>query len=561
MNRAPTHTNIRQLLLAALKNESPRGELDAWTSTLDGGAPLYLAATNYCAHRRHELSARLSGFDKSGESVVATVAILKKRAADQGLIRSDPEIYQVPETSAIVYLWRTSEGSKPFVVERAPSVPPDPVPGMEHVPVESYPPNLWYQPDHWRQVRVTPVDEHGGMFHLDLAGGYKTWEVPSRTFVDEVPSLTFDEKLATPCFVCDAESVIECGHKTMAEELGGSLPEPEGPCAECKKPLCREKGGAVCRSPGCPENPGAAKETFVPSPCPICKRRMCDHTPAERGQTLKEVMEGFWCSVCEGADPESSDVPNGGHHPRCELGPEALAKDMDQEKGDPQSEATPPPAQSEPGDPGPPLMWWCDRCLGWVTDSTHSHASGYGVSGAGVTAEEAAEIDAERAAESMPDPMRDPSAYEDMIARDTEGCACGHARASHSRPDDECSLCACVQFRAGPVVELESKQDRANYEEKKRRDYVLSLDMTKVTKQRSAKEYAQCKLCRKMIGGNVKNASGKITTPGDEWVGPPAKTDKHGKKKTPSMRHRSHLACADEALLKLKESASASTQS
>jgi hypothetical protein len=28
----------------------------------------------------------------------------------------------------------------------------------------------------------------------------------------------------------------------------------------------------------------------VPSPCPICERQLCDHTPAERGQTLAQVM-------------------------------------------------------------------------------------------------------------------------------------------------------------------------------------------------------------------------------------------------------------------------------
>lgn len=25
--------------------------------------------------------------------------------------------------------------------------------------------------------------------------------------------------------------------------------------------------------------------------CPICKKVMCDHTPKERGQTLKEILE------------------------------------------------------------------------------------------------------------------------------------------------------------------------------------------------------------------------------------------------------------------------------
>ena len=28
----------------------------------------------------------------------------------------------------------------------------------------------------------------------------------------------------------------------------------------------------------------------VPSECPICQRRLCDHTCAERGQTYAEMM-------------------------------------------------------------------------------------------------------------------------------------------------------------------------------------------------------------------------------------------------------------------------------
>lgn len=28
---------------------------------------------------------------------------------------------------------------------------------------------------------------------------------------------------------------------------------------------------------------------LYPSPCPVCNRCYCDHTPAERGQTIQEI--------------------------------------------------------------------------------------------------------------------------------------------------------------------------------------------------------------------------------------------------------------------------------
>lgn len=29
---------------------------------------------------------------------------------------------------------------------------------------------------------------------------------------------------------------------------------------------------------------------MIPPPCPLCSRRMCDHTPLERGQTFEQMM-------------------------------------------------------------------------------------------------------------------------------------------------------------------------------------------------------------------------------------------------------------------------------
>jgi len=41
----------------------------------------------------------------------------------------------------------------------------------------------------------------------------------------------------------------------------------------------------------------------------VCRSSGCIHNPDTP----------VWCSVCEGADPESGDFPGGGHHPKCDL--------------------------------------------------------------------------------------------------------------------------------------------------------------------------------------------------------------------------------------------------
>ena len=137
-------------------------------------------------------------------------------------------------------------------------------------------------------------------------------------------------------------------------------------------------------------------------------------------------------------------------------------------------------------------------------------------------------------------------------ARLMDPCKCGCARATHSRPNDECSRCPCIRFRKGVYAGelVTDEMDRA-HEKQTRNEFALSLDMKKVTTQRIAKAYAQCQICKTMIKGPVKDGK-KTKEPGEEWVGPPRKTDKHGKLKTPSMRHRGHMRCADEVLEEIK---------
>lgn len=706
---AASPSNIRTLLLDALNARDPADEQGNWHQIV-GEVPLWSLAAFYCQNRHHDLAAFFAGYDKSGESVVAMIEALKKRAAAKQIGPPDPEIHVVPDTRAIAWVWRTKAGARPVVLERAPRAQP------EGQGASAIPEDWWYWPDQWRQVRATEADEYGGVYHLELHDRTVTWEVPPRQSYGNNPVTSFSD-LVSPCSVpgCNA-TTAECGHPTMAQAIGGQLPvidrvkcgpcsaadgvaavyhappacDPAdvGPCEACGHPLCREKDGPVCRSPGCKRNPSTALPYPNGSPEHVAATReleqryggqgpnppaevgvqACGHVrnpqlfeenpgmrhdgcghptwchchPCEGPEDPDKPGEAVWCSVCAGADPQVSDLPGWGHHPHCPL---AFPGDQDPRgpiyydstttepnngwtntpvpagdprigtfvNPDPTAGDDGSPAAAEAGGPGltSPSFPASTPVAGSASQGTpgNSPTNEYSVEQAQQELKEEGYWEGRPGAGGNLDPATGtpwpagtpgprpeagaPSAagagttsgdsgakYPDGIAPDStcgecgcngvshdhrDGscaqcrkcpgysqarCMCGCAEVTHSRPDGSCSRCACVQFRAGKPVEIESKEDRAAYEERRRVEYVQSLDMSKVTKQRTAKLYAQCQLCKRPIMG-PKKKKGKITTPGEEWVGPKPKK----KGKTISMRHRSHLACADEALEELKEKA------
>lgn len=79
----------------------------------------------------------------------------------------------------------------------------------------------------------------------------------------------------------------------------------------------------------------------IPTECPICGRRMCDHTPEERGQTFEQMMgdapvgkkEHFVSKSCEGEkcsfliDTRPSPMKKCGQPAKHKVGEEILHDD------------------------------------------------------------------------------------------------------------------------------------------------------------------------------------------------------------------------------------------
>ncbi|KKK58813.1 hypothetical protein LCGC14_3040660, partial [marine sediment metagenome] len=202
-----TQAVVRQLLHEALEAPTVRVEQEAWNQIV-GTLPLWSLAATYCTFRRHAIDAIECGFSKSGASVISLVETLKQRAPGP----KEPEVYRVPETNALVYLWRTHEGPKLVVLERAPRVKPKPEDGP-------CPEEFWHWPDQWRQVRTTKVHEHNEWL-LDLTNDLTVrWIPPARGSNETSKVTTFDERVSTPCYEpdCESDSIAECGHASMAD--------------------------------------------------------------------------------------------------------------------------------------------------------------------------------------------------------------------------------------------------------------------------------------------------------------------------------------------------------
>lgn len=94
---------------------------------------------------------------------------------------------------------------------------------------------------------------------------------------------------------------------------------------------------------------------------------------------------------------------------------------------------------------------------------------------------------------------------------------------------------------------METPKEQSDYLARRRRAWVLSLDMGNVRNQKTSKKaYPCCELCNGMIRGPEKNEKGRVTRKGDEWVSPKDKVSR-----------RAHLSCADEALSEVNAEATA----
>ena len=541
-----TAETARRYLVAALNAAGPREEAAAWELVI-GSQPVWSLAASYCAQRRHACRAIEAGFDKSGAAVIALIEALKARAPGP----REPEVYTVPETLVCVWVWRTSEGAKPVMLERCPKVEPQPEDGPS-------PEQFWHWPDQWRQVRAVPVDDLGGIYHVDTGDRVVTWTIPSRSFSESTVVTPFDRKVSTPCSKCGAASVLECGHKTFEEELGAELPEfpkrlrcepcsakanaatdvfheqgacdpPTGPCVICKTPLCVEEDGYVCRLPGCKANPDKS------IPDPEEEDSLFDMTG-----TLARVQTGKQ----EDASTDSIENEVGSEHAlQQEDSAPRIVERVDAGKCDHYTvegaeDVCPCPKECnchpcaggdlqggiEPTalcescahaglshDHESKICAQCDRCTGFV-----------------VAASLCTGCDRPLMAGEY---LRCSDCVRAMRAAD-DRCECGCARTTHSRPDDSCSKCPCVAFRlsAGEPEQLVTKEMDRKDEQSRQHRFVDSLDMSNVRKQRKTKKgYACCEICFQRVGE------------GDEWVS----------RLNRSVRKRAHLACADEVALEI----------